>query len=66
MSVGEIFYILFSDESHPSSSVRDGFNMDEENPIECTYMFPMDPKHLLTSFKAVIGDTVINTKVVDK
>ena len=30
MSVGEIFYILFSDESHPGSSVRDGFNMDEE------------------------------------
>ena len=41
------------------------FNMDEESPMECTYMFPMDPKHLLASFKAVIGDTVINTKVVD-
>ena len=36
MSVGEIFYILFSDESHPSSSVRDGFNMLEE---ECGNLY---------------------------
>ena len=28
MSVGEIFYILFSDESHPGSSVREGLNME--------------------------------------
>ena len=30
MSVGEIFYILFSDESHPGSSVREGFHMEKK------------------------------------
>ena len=30
MSVGEIFYILFSDESHPSSSAGDGFNIEKK------------------------------------
>ena len=33
MSVGEIFYILFSDESHPGSSVRDGFNMEKRSVV---------------------------------
>ena len=33
MSVGEIFYILFSDESHPGSSVGDGFNMEKRSVV---------------------------------
>ena len=33
MSVGEIFYILFSDESHPGSSVREGFHMEKRSVV---------------------------------
>ena len=43
MSVGEIFYILFSDESHPRSSVWDGFNMEKKKCGNlCIYITLLD------------------------
>ena len=38
----------------------------EDNPLECTYVFPLDKTTLLAKFEAVIDDKVVETKVVEK
>ena len=38
----------------------------ENNPIECTYEFPLEKQTLFTDFKATIEDKTIETIVTDK
>ena len=42
------------------------FNPDPKNPMECTYVFPLEKTTILSHFEAKIGDTFIFTKVTDK
>ena len=37
-----------------------------ENPLECTYMFPLDKKTILSKFEATIDGKTIHTKVTEK
>ena len=41
-------------------------NPSETSPLECTYLFPIDPTHLVTKFEVLIDDRTISTKVTDK
>ena len=41
-------------------------NPHAENPIECTYIFPLSSTSVLATFKATIDDREILTKVVDR
>lgn len=41
-------------------------NSNQEDPIECTYVFPLDANTLLQKFVARIDDRVIETRVKDK
>ena len=41
-------------------------NVHKDNPIECTYVFPLEATTILADFKAKIGDKTINTKVIEK
>ena len=41
-------------------------NPHKENPLECTYVFPLEKTTLLAKFEAVIDDRVIETKVMKK
>ena len=38
-------------------------NMNETNPIECTYIFPVDKSMILSKFEASIDGNLIETKV---
>jgi len=42
------------------------FNPNAENPMECTYVFPLEKTTILSRFEAVIDDTVVFTKVTEK
>lgn len=42
------------------------FNPNVENPMECTYVFPLEKTTILSRFEAIIDDTVVFTKVTDK
>ena len=41
-------------------------NTSKDNPIECTYLFPLEASTILANFSAKIGDRTINTKVIEK
>ena len=41
-------------------------NPNEENPLECTYTFPLEKNTLLAEFEATIEDKVIQTRVMEK
>ena len=41
-------------------------NPSEENPLECTFIFPMEKSTLFAKFEAVIQDQVVATKVMEK
>jgi len=41
-------------------------NPNESNPLECTYVFPMEKTTVVTKFEATINDKVIETKVIEK
>lgn len=41
-------------------------NLSENNPLECTYVFPLEKTTLLAKFEAVIDDRVVATKVMEK
>ena len=41
-------------------------NFHKENPIECTYILPVEDQTLISSFRAAIGDKVVNSKVVSE
>ena len=38
----------------------------DDNPLECTYVFPLEKTTLLAKFEAIIDDKVVETKVVEK
>ena len=42
------------------------FNPSRENPMECTYIFPLDKTTVLSRFEAIIDDKVVFTKVTEK
>ena len=41
-------------------------NPNQESPLECTYVFPLEKTTLLAKFEAVIDDKVVETKVMKK
>ena len=41
-------------------------NPSKENPLECTYTFPLEKTSVLSEFTATFDDKVIKTKVKDK
>ena len=41
-------------------------NPSPDNPLECTYIFPLDKNSTLASLVVTIDDRVIQTKVRDK
>ena len=41
-------------------------NPNEDSPLECTYVFPLEKTTLLSKFEAIIDDKVVETKVVEK
>ena len=41
-------------------------NSNKDEPIECTYVFPLEATTLISKFKATIDDRVIETKIADK
>ena len=41
-------------------------NSNKDEPIECTYVFPLEATTLISKFKATIDDRVIETKITDK
>ena len=41
-------------------------NPSSTNPLECTYIFPLDKSSTLASLEVTIDDRVIQTKVQDK
>ena len=40
-------------------------NANKSEPIECTYAFPLETDALLSSFRAAIGDRVVEAKVTE-
>ena len=41
-------------------------NPHRDNPLECTYVFPMEKTTLLAKFEAAIDDRNIETKIMRK
>ena len=41
-------------------------NSYTDNPLECTYVLPLEKATVLAKFEAVINDRVIETKVIRK
>ena len=42
------------------------FNPSAENPMECTYTFPLEKTTILSKFEAEIGGRVVKTKITEK
>ena len=42
------------------------FNPNPENSMECIYVFPLEKTTIITSFEAIIDDTIVYTKVTEK
>ena len=41
-------------------------NPSADNPLECTYVFPLEKTTILSKFEAVIGGKTVHTKVTEK
>ena len=41
-------------------------NPSAENPLECTYVFPLEKTTVLANFEAIIDQTVVATKIFEK
>ena len=41
-------------------------NPTSENPLECSYTFPVDEYSVLCDFEAIIGDRTMVTKIEEK
>ena len=41
-------------------------NPNKQNPLECTYTFPLEKTSVLANFEATIDDKVIETKICEK
>ena len=44
----------------------DYINPNQESPLECTFIFPLDKSTLFAKFEATIQDQVVVTKVMEK
>lgn len=41
-------------------------NPNEANPVECTYIFPLDKAMILSKFEASIDGNIIETTIMEK
>ena len=41
-------------------------NPNDDSPLECTYVFPLEKTTLLAKFEAIIDDKIVETKVIEK
>ena len=41
-------------------------NPEQQNPLECTFVFPLEKTTLLAKFEATIDDKVVETKIIEK